>query len=319
MTFNKSLRLCTFALFGFASLDAHCMPDTSAIEVSATLFTLSEEAAKAMGLQTPDGEAKPAWPCILNEELQAKLVKLVNDEPGCKTVSLPRVTTRSSERAILSVVQEFRYPTKFEGSPSGVITPVEFTTRNIGVSVDLEATLEEEGIIALEASPEVSTFQGWAGYKNGETATVTNGNAPQGGFIQPIFGTNRFAASAPLRSGQTLVMGGLPWFSYIPLADSRKEISQQLSKAEPSLLFILVTANVVEQPKRSVRKLTPDLRPLPTPAPVVGIYPYGIPISGKPGFVASPFAPTQGHVDLRGFERGMEVKDPYTGKVFLVP
>lgn len=48
-------------------------------------------------------------------------------------------------------------------------------------------------------------------------------------------------------------------------------------------------------------------------------YPYGTPVSGKPGFVTSPHAPYSGYVDVRGFPPGTEVKDPYTQKIFLVP
>lgn len=48
-------------------------------------------------------------------------------------------------------------------------------------------------------------------------------------------------------------------------------------------------------------------------------YPYGTPVSGKQGFVTSPHAPYSGYVDVRGFPPGTEVKDPYTGKIFLVP
>ena len=47
--------------------------------------------------------------------------------------------------------------------------------------------------------------------------------------------------------------------------------------------------------------------------------PYGTPVPGKKGFVTSPFAPDSGYVDVRGFSPGTVVKDPYTGKTFLIP
>ena len=47
--------------------------------------------------------------------------------------------------------------------------------------------------------------------------------------------------------------------------------------------------------------------------------PYGIPVPGKPGFVTSPYSPKPGYVDVRGFPSGTEVKDPYSGKIFLTP
>ena len=48
-------------------------------------------------------------------------------------------------------------------------------------------------------------------------------------------------------------------------------------------------------------------------------FPVGIPVPNKEGIVKSPYAPNRGFVDVRGFPSGTEVKDPYTGKVFLTP
>ena len=76
---------------------------------------------------------------------------------------------------------------------------------------------------------------------------------------------------------------------------------------------------------------TPALTPMPLPLMVrsaSGVppsrkprqdLPYGIPVPNKQGFVTSPYAPKSGYVDVRGFPSGTEVKDPYTGKIFLTP
>ena len=48
--------------------------------------------------------------------------------------------------------------------------------------------------------------------------------------------------------------------------------------------------------------------------------PYGIPVPGRKGMVTSPYTPDEGKcVDVTGFASGSIVKDPYTGKFFLVP
>jgi hypothetical protein len=47
--------------------------------------------------------------------------------------------------------------------------------------------------------------------------------------------------------------------------------------------------------------------------------PYAIPVPNRPGFVTSPYSPKAGYVDVRGFPSGTEVKDPYSGKIFLTP
>ncbi|MEP6808872.1 MAG: hypothetical protein ABI992_01395 [Chthoniobacterales bacterium] len=64
----------------------------------------------------------------------------------------------------------------------------------------------------------------------------------------------------------------------------------------------------------------PQTAPAPAsaPQPAKGDFPYGVPVPGKAGFVRSPYSPDK-MTDVRGYAPGTEVKDPYTGKTFLVP
>jgi len=59
-----------------------------------------------------------------------------------------------------------------------------------------------------------------------------------------------------------------------------------------------------------------------TPAPVAPApaeIPYASRITGKPGFVKSPFDPNGQAIDVRDFQSGQKAKCPYTGKIFRVP
>ena len=47
--------------------------------------------------------------------------------------------------------------------------------------------------------------------------------------------------------------------------------------------------------------------------------PFGTPVKDKPGYVISPYSPNALAIDVRGFPKGAEVRDPYSGKIFLVP
>ncbi len=61
------------------------------------------------------------------------------------------------------------------------------------------------------------------------------------------------------------------------------------------------------------------LQQTPPEAPKPAEPPQGIAIPGRPGFVNSPFAAKHQLVDVTGLPTGMEVKCPYTGKLFRVP
>ena len=99
---------------------------------------------------------------------------------------------------------------------------------------------------------------------------------------------------------------------------SRRPTSPQsnLAGASPTLL---------EQPTNIVKEetVTPTvvvLRAAAVPAEKAkGDMPYGIPVPGHKGMVTSPYSPEGNYIDVSAFAPGSAVKDPYTGKILLVP
>lgn len=81
------------------------------------------------------------------------------------------------------------------------------------------------------------------------------------------------------------------------------------------------TATPLQTPTPTATQSQPPVRPASVPPNKNSKrdIPYAIPVPGKPGFVTSPYAPKAGYVDVRGFPSGTEVKDPYSGKIFLTP
>lgn len=85
---------------------------------------------------------------------------------------------------------------------------------------------------------------------------------------------------------------------------------------------------VSESPRETRETVREDQerRPRTTPSPQrstastgASKIPYAKPVPGKPGYVYSPFDPNGGYVDVTGYAAGSKAKDPYSGKIFIVP
>ena len=75
-------------------------------------------------------------------------------------------------------------------------------------------------------------------------------------------------------------------------------------------------------PRSSPSTVTEKSKPSPSPSRTTSTQaqiPTAKPVPGTPGYVFSPFDPSGGYVDVTGYTPGQKVKDPYSGKIFLVP
>jgi hypothetical protein len=94
----------------------------------------------------------------------------------------------------------------------------------------------------------------------------------------------------------------------------RRQVSTTESRPSPTATPHATRTTTVEKTKPSP---TPAPRNAATTQPTQ--YPTAKPVPGKPGYVFSPFDPSGGYVDVNGYTAGSKVKDPYSGKIFLVP
>ena len=96
--------------------------------------------------------------------------------------------------------------------------------------------------------------------------------------------------------------------------DTKRRTTQEQARPSPS-------PNASASPR-----MTRTDKSKPSPAPTQRTttnqspqFPTARPVPGKPGYVFSPFDPSGGYVDVTGYAPGSKVKDPYSGKIFLVP
>jgi hypothetical protein len=131
-------------------------------------------------------------------------------------------------------------------------------------------------------------------------------------FVNPA-GTAVASAPTPEREAPSPVASNEPATTAPAPRSTAENLPKVVAGNQPA-----PGANAAPAPKQPATEATTP--PAPSAAPkVVQEVPYGSAIAGRPGFVNSPFAAKYQLVDVTGLPAGMEVKCPYTGKLFRVP
>ena len=123
----------------------------------------------------------------------------------------------------------------------------------------------------------------------------------------------QYAAGAEVRCPYTMLPFNVPDFSALAAGPAPRPRPQR-SVAE-------VASRTPGTIADSVPMISPDLPQNISPAPSspVADIPYGSRVPDRAGFVYSPFAEKNQLVDVAGIAPGVEVKCPYSGKLFRVP
>ncbi len=171
-----------------------------------------------------------------------------------KTLSAPRVSTLNNQTALIRVVDEFRYPTRYEvsliqfdingdgdfddaGETEFANVPQDFQKRDIGILMAVTPSVGQDGkTITLILSPEVSAFS--------QFRTL------EGGVVVPEFTSSQLTTSVAIESGQTAVLGGLmkdsvsdttskvPFFGDLPVVGGMFRQTRTTNTRKNLIIFI---------------------------------------------------------------------------------
>lgn len=210
---------------------------------------------------------------------------------GADLMTAPSVTAKSGQKATIEIIREFIYPTEYEppqlpnsvgqgaGNNGGIpgiggggggsfpvtpATPTAFSTRNTGVTLEIEPTIaENDFVIDLRFVPEIVEFEGFINYGspilspstdalgNSVTSVVTENR-----IEMPVFSSRRVNTALTIYDGYTVAVGGLMGESVqnvedkVPILGDIPIIGRLFqSKAEnhiKSNLIIFVTAQIID-------------------------------------------------------------------------
>jgi len=228
------------------------------------------------------------------------VIRALAQKKGVDLMSAPSVTTKGGQQATVEVIREFIYPTEFDppqiptnvggGNVGGGVlggggstaipvtptTPTAFEMRPVGVRMEVDPVIGENGSIDLNLLPEVTEFDGFVNY--GSPIYSVTPASFIGGVLQPasrveltpniinqpIFSTRKVKTSVTVWDGQTVALGGLiredvqdvedkiPVLGDIPIVGRlfRSEVEDHFKRN----LMIFVTATLIDPAGQKIKQ-----------------------------------------------------------------
>jgi general secretion pathway protein D len=163
---------------------------------------------------------------IINDPNWGVIIDAIDRKGGANLLQAPRVTTLSGEQAQILVTREFIYPSTFtdpqivagtatSGGSGGSAfvgpSPSEFTTREVGVVLNVRPTVgDDEYTVSMTLTPEVVDFEGFIQYGGvASISTAAGASTILFSIPQPLFAKRTVSTSVVCWDGQTVVLGGL--------------------------------------------------------------------------------------------------------------
>ncbi len=193
---------------------------------------------------TPAAKMDSDGNMILSNSQAKLLVNALKRKQGTDLLSAPRITVMDGQNAVITIAQEFIYPTQYEPAPAPTVGGAgddggaglggaiqiqsaipQFETvapddeqpgfREVGVVLDVTPTIEKYNSINLELKPKVTEFDGFIEYGGNSAMIGTSqvGAPPMiiqpSGILMPIFSVRKVSTRVTIFDGATVIIGGL--------------------------------------------------------------------------------------------------------------